>query len=334
MPRKKTTPETEPVIEVTAETLPVIIPVDPIITNRPVDLEWNMAAVQEYLEAVTSRYANLIVTDENFDEMTKVKTQVVHLRTSLSKFETQGKSILKKPVNNFTSEVKKLYEIIAKVERPLVDQLQVYDDKRIADITAKINGEIDKKAAAAALNPDYLVQLFHDPKWLNKTQDWKDTCISIDQEIARVVAIQRADEDRAQLLSERRELATTYIDLANAQYSLKTPLKAEKLVTDDLLEKTIGEIKQIIFDAASIRKSVEDTAASTVSIPVAEVPVKPPMPTPTFTPPAGPPPLPDAGLSDMVVTIRKVSPQKIEMIYQMLDSAELVYDAILKEPEG
>ena len=74
-----------------------ILPVTPEITNEPTALAWNMDDVKNYLQAVTEKYANLVVTDENVEDSQKALREVVSLRTGLKKFEREGKQLLNQP---------------------------------------------------------------------------------------------------------------------------------------------------------------------------------------------------------------------------------------------
>ena len=77
--------------------------VAPEITNQPVGLSWNMDDVKNYLKAITEKYHNLVVTDENVEESKKTLREIVSLRTGLKRFEKKGKDLLNAPVRQFKS---------------------------------------------------------------------------------------------------------------------------------------------------------------------------------------------------------------------------------------
>lgn len=62
-----------------------LIPVVPKITNKPVELGWNMEDVKNYLKSVTEKYTNMVVTDENVEDSQRALREVVSLRTSLKR---------------------------------------------------------------------------------------------------------------------------------------------------------------------------------------------------------------------------------------------------------
>ena len=81
-----------------------LIPVVPKITNKPVELGWNMEDVKNYLKSVTEKYTNMVVTDENVEDSQRALREVVSLRTSLKRFEREGKQLLSMPTHIFKNQ--------------------------------------------------------------------------------------------------------------------------------------------------------------------------------------------------------------------------------------
>lgn len=93
-----------------------LIPVVPKITNKPVELGWNMEDVKNYLKSVTEKYTNMVVTDENVEDSQRALREVVSLRTSLKRFEREGKQLLSMPTHLFKNQCDELGMIIEDVE--------------------------------------------------------------------------------------------------------------------------------------------------------------------------------------------------------------------------
>jgi hypothetical protein len=159
--------------------LPEIIPVEPKIMSNPQSIAWNMDDVKSYLTAITDKYKGLVVTDDNEKDMSKVKNEIVSLRTNLTRFKKKGKDLLNKPVRTFESECEELLIIIDDVERPLKEQLQKYEDDRIAALNTSIENEIEMKSQAAGLDESYLADFQRDRRWYNKTYKYSQTVIDI-----------------------------------------------------------------------------------------------------------------------------------------------------------
>lgn len=305
-------------------TMPVLAPVEPQLLAFDAALRWNYADIEEYLKAVTERYRNLVVTDENVEDMGKVKREVVSLRTHLQKFERATKTKLKKPVDDFTMQCRDLYQIIAAVEEPLNAQLQIYEDRRIADVKAQIQREIAAKAQALGVRDAYIEQVVWNPKWTNKTAKWSETVVEIDHELVRLKAVQQADDDREQLRRDRQEMARMYVEQANASYGLRSPLQAEEILTDSLLSQGLADMKAAIFKAAEDRKAIEDTAVQQAAPPVPPLPPLPPLPK------SDPPAEHTEDYKDMIITIHHVHMGDYDRVCAALDQLSYPYDVALR----
>ena len=305
-------------------TMPVLAPVEPQLLAFDAALRWNYADIETYLKAVTERYRNLIVTDDNVEDMGKVKREVVSLRTHLQKFERATKTKLKKPVDDFTMQCRNLYQIIAAVEEPLNAQLQIYEDRRIADVKAQIQREIAAKAQALGVRDAYIEQVVWNPKWTNKTAKWSETVVEIDHELVRLKAVQQADDDREQLRRDRQEMARMYVEQANASYGLRSPLQAEEILTDSLLSQGLADMKAAIFKAAEDRKAIEDTAVQQAAPPVPPLPPLPPLPK------SDPPAEHTEDYKDMIITIHRVHMGDYDRVCAALDQLSYPYDVALR----
>ena len=305
-------------------TLPALTPVEPQLLSFDAALQWNYTDIEEYLKAVTERYRNLVVTDENAEDMGKVKREVVSLRTHLQKFERSTKTKLKKPVDDFTMQCRNLYQIIAAVEEPLNAQLQIYEDRRIADVKAQIQREVAAKAQALGVREAYLEQVAWNPKWMNKTAKWSETVVEIDHELVRLKAVQQADDDREQLRRDRQEMARMYVEQANAAYALHSPLQVEEILTDDLLSRGLADMKETIFQAAQNIKAIEDAAVQHSAPPVPPLPPLPPLPK------SEPSAENTDDYKDMIITIHHVHMGDYDRICAALDQLSYPYDVALR----
>lgn len=306
------------------KTLPALVPVEPKLLSFDAALQWNYADIEEYLKAVTERYRNLVVTDENAEDMGKVKREVVSLRTHLQKFERATKTKLKKPVDDFTTQCRSLYQIIAAVEEPLNAQLQIYVDRRIADVKTQIQREIAAKAQALGVRDAYLEQVAWNPKWTNKTAKWSETVVEIDHELVRLKAVQQADDDREQLRRDRQEMACMYVEQANAAYDLHSPLQVEEILTDDLLSRGLADMKETIFQAAQNIKAIEDAAVQKA------VPTVPPLPPLPPLPKAEPSAEHTEDYKDLIITIHHVHMGDYDRVCAALDQLSYPYDVALR----
>lgn len=305
-------------------TMPVLAPVEPQLLAFDAALRWNYADIETYLKAVTERYRNLIVTDDNVEDMGKVKRAVVSLRTHLQKFERVTKTKLKKPVDDFTIQCRNLYQIIAAVEEPLNAQLQIYENLRIAGVKAQIQREIAAKAQAIGVRKTYIEQVVWNPKWTNKTAKWSETVVEIDHELVRIKAVQQVDDDQEQLRRDRQEMARMYVEQANSAYSLHSPLQVEEVLTDDLLSRGLADMKEAIFQAAQNIKAIEEAAVQQAATPVPPLPPLPPLPKAEL------PAENTEDYKDMIITIHHVHMGDYDRVCAALDQLSYPYDVALR----
>lgn len=234
-----------------------ILPVTPEITNEPTALAWNMDDVKNYLQAVTEKYANLVVTDENVEDSQKALREVVSLRTGLKKFEREGKQLLNQPSHLFKSQCDELAIIIEDVEKPLRKQLDRYETQRLESLDNAINSEFDKKAEAAGLKDAYIVQFNIDKRWYNKTAKWSETTVAIDREVSRLLAMQTADNEKKKMIEEKREMVKTIVTMANSTAGLATPLNSAKYLTMANNDIPFNEIKGVVEADVKRQKEIE-----------------------------------------------------------------------------
>lgn len=244
----------------TVQKLPELIPVQPEMFEVAVKADWNKTSVQEYLLAVTERYKGLVVTDDNVDNMAKTFREIVKLRTSLKSFKTKGMKQLKEPANNFSYEVDKLMDIVTDVELPLKTQLDGYEKKRQEELEAKFSKEIELKAQAAGLRDEFVRDFNVDSRWYNKAYKWSQICKDIDAEISRLSESQLLADERVALIKERRDMAQEHINLANEKYGLSTPITLSIFTETDLTERTLPELKGIVYARAQKQHDIEQAA--------------------------------------------------------------------------
>jgi len=245
--------------------LPTLVPIEPKLMKADLVFDWNHEQVKNYLVAVTEKYHGLVVTDENEADMSKALREVVSLRTAITKFQTKAKHKLKEPVNTLELQVKELLQVVSEVEAPLREQLDRYEEHRQAVLSEQIADEITNKAASAGLRQEYLEQFVSDTRWYNKTSKYSETTIGIDREISRLMELQKADDDRKKILEERLEMANEWVSMVNEKYRLNTPMKLSDVIPESSLsERTITELKQLIYGKAQTLHEIEQQAIERV----------------------------------------------------------------------
>lgn len=288
--------------------------IEPQILSADLNVTTNFEDVKKNLQIITEKYIGLVVTDQNQKDMEKTLREVVSLRTSIQKFEVNGKRKLRKPVDQFADACKELLKIVNEAERPLREQLDAYEARRQESVTKVILHKYEEMALDAGIREEFRSCDILS-KWMNKTAKLKDTYEDIARLVSEQTAMQKQHDDLKELRNSRRELALLQIEKANRDYALATPI-TEDFLTDELLDTSAEIIKNTINEEA-LRRHEMDENARQVSSPAVSAP------PPAAKPPVVPIPQVEPGVSwpkVMTVTITLNSSFDYQAVENVLSS--------------
>lgn len=288
--------------------------VEPQILSADLSITTNFEDVKNNLQAITEKYKGLVVTDQNQKDMEKTLREVVSLRTSIQKFEVNGKRKLRKPVDQFAEACKELLKIVNEAERPLREQLDAYEARRQEGVTKVILHKYEEMALDAGIREEFRsCEILS--KWMNKTAKLKDIYEDISRLVSEQATAQKQHDDLKELRNSRRELALLQIEKSNRDYALATPI-TEDFLTDELLDTSAEIIKNTINEEA-LRRHEMDENARPVSSPAVSAP------PPAAKPPVVPIPHVEPGVSwpkVMTVTITLNSSFDYQAVENVLSS--------------
>lgn len=288
--------------------------IEPQILSADLNVTTNFEEVKQNLKAITEKYKGLVVTDQNQKDMKKTLREVVSLRTSIQKFEVNGKRKLRKPVDQFAEACKELLKIVNEAERPLREQLDAYEARRQEGVTKVILHKYEEMALDAGIREEFRSCDILS-KWMNKTAKLKDIYEDISRLVSEQATAQKQHDDLKELRNSRRELALLQIEKANRDYALATPI-TEDFLTDELLDTSAEIIKNTINEEA-LRRHEMDENARQVSSPAVSAP------PPAAKPPVVPIPQVEPGVSwpkVMTVTITLNSSFDYQAVENVLSS--------------
>lgn len=288
--------------------------VEPQILSADLSITTNFEDVKNNLQAITEKYKGLVVTDQNQKDMEKTLREVVSLRTSIQKFEVNGKRKLRKPVDQFAEACKELLKIVNEAERPLREQLDAYEARRQEGVTKVILHKYEEMALDAGIREEFRsCEILS--KWMNKTAKLKDIYEDISHLVSEQATAQKQHDDLKELRNSRRELALLQIEKSNRDYALATPI-TEDFLTDELLDTSAEIIKNTINEEALRRHEMNENARQ-VSSPAVSAP------PPAAKPPVVPIPQVEPGVSwpkVMTVTITLNSSFDYQAVENVLSS--------------
>lgn len=288
--------------------------IEPQILSADLNVTTNFEDVKKNLQIITEKYKGLVVTDQNQKDMEKTLREVVFLRTSIQKFEVNGKRKLRKPVDQFAEACKELLKIVNEAERPLREQLDAYEARRQEGVTKVILHKYEEMALDAGIREEFRSCDILS-KWMNKTAKLKDIYEDISRLVSEQATAQKQHDDLKELRNSRRELALLQIEKANRDYALATPI-TEDFLTDELLDTSAEIIKNTINEEA-LRRHEMDENARQVSSPAVSAP------PPAAKPPVVPIPQVEPGVSwpkVMTVTITLNSSFDYQAVENVLSS--------------
>lgn len=239
----------------------VVASVEPQITAGVGTAIWNNAEVTEYLERKLEKYKDLVVTADNLKEMKGVLREIVSIRTKLQTFGTEQKRALKVPYNTFVGELEQVMAVVSRVERPISDQIQVFEEEEKEKRKVLIMNLIDEKLNALGIREEYRNRFVANPKWWeNKTAKIDTVAMAIDEAVNEIKTQQDNDDEATRLRQEKVELIKLKIDLFNSQYELNTPINYED-VSYKFNDVSICEIEGLLRDEFDKRLEVEMRAS-------------------------------------------------------------------------
>lgn len=301
--------------------------IEPQILSADLNVTTNFEDVKKNLQIITEKYKGLVVTDQNQKDMEKTLREVVSLRTSIQKFEVNGKRKLRKPVDQFAEACKELLKIVNEAERPLREQLDAYEARRQEGVTKVILHKYEEMALDAGIREEFRsCEILS--KWMNKTAKLKDIYEDISRLVSEQATAQKQHDDLKELRNSRRELALLQIEKANRDYALATPITKDFL-TDELLDTSAEIIKNTINEEA-LRRHEMDENARQVSSPAVSAP------PPAAKPPVVPIPQVEPGVSwpkVMTVTITLNSSFDYQAVENVLSSlpSQIRWNSDIKE---
>lgn len=288
--------------------------IEPQILSADLNVTTNFEDVKKNLQIITEKYKGLVVTDQNQKDMEKTLREVVSLRTSIQKFEVNGKRQLRRPMDQFADACKELLKIVNEAERPLREQLDAYEARRQEGVTKVILHKYEEMALDAGIREEFRSCDILS-KWMNKTAKLKDTYEDIARLVSEQATAQKQHDDLKELRNSRRELALLQIEKANRDYALATPI-TEDFLTDELLDTSAEIIKNTINEEALRRHEMDENARQTSSPAVS-------APPPAAKPPVVPIPQVESGVSwpkVMTVTITLNSSFDYQAVENVLSS--------------
>ena len=238
------------------------------------EINWDFANRLAALKNELSKYDNLVVTDDNLKDMKSTQRDLASMRIKIDKFRKATKKSYQEPLASFENEVKEFIKVITDHEEPIKEQLEKYEQQRIAKASAEVEKIKKEYAAEIGLREEFLFKFAMDSKWLNVNITKKARYEGITKAIDLLMEQQVLCDEREKMYQMRKEQIEMYCDNFSEKYSLNTPI-----TLNDVASYTKGleliELKPAIESVAKKRAEIEFKMMEQVN-PVEEPPKEEP----------------------------------------------------------
>ena len=95
----------------------------------PGEINYNFENVKREIEEIEKIYGNLVLTDEQIKEGTKIRANLNKAIKIIDDFRKEKIESYKAPVSKFEQECKNMVQSIKETQSFIVDQIKVYDEK-------------------------------------------------------------------------------------------------------------------------------------------------------------------------------------------------------------
>lgn len=154
------------------------------VKQTPGKIEANFADIKDALRAQMEAYASLEVTEANLGERKADVATLRKIRTAVDDKRKEVKKTYDTPLKEFEAEVKDVLGIIDTEITRLVKEMDVFEQKRIAEKQAHIQKLYDENIGDYR---EYLpLSVVRSDKWNNKTCKDQDIIYDIQEKIVRV----------------------------------------------------------------------------------------------------------------------------------------------------
>ena len=152
--------------------------------NAPV--VWNFDELRSNLETALADYSNRVYTEDMLTEAKADSAKLNKLKKAISDECIARKKEYMKPFETFEDQTKELCELIDKASSGIKEQLDGFEEKRIAEKRARV-GELFADIKSNYDLPFITLEKIYSDKWDNKTATEKSICEEITETCEKAI---------------------------------------------------------------------------------------------------------------------------------------------------
>ena len=134
---------------------------------KPTPIVFNFDELKSNLETALADYENRVYTEDTIDEAKADKAKLNKLKKAINDERISREKEYMQPFNEFKAQAKELCEMIDTASSGIGEQLDAFEQKRVAEKMGSIRNTFNEIASLYPINFITLEMILND-KWLNK----------------------------------------------------------------------------------------------------------------------------------------------------------------------
>lgn len=231
----------------------------------PAAIPFPYEKVKAYVENDLGKYTNMVVTEENLASSEKIQRALGGLAKKFDQYRIDKKKEASSEITVFEDQVNEIKKMVLDVQTGIKNQTSIFEQNRKEERMKKIEEWIHEIASDLGLSEKYESMLTIDEKYLNKTAKDKDVKNDLLNRGNSLLELQKQEEQPESIRTQKKEMAEKLCVNASNQSELTTPISVSDLGNLDDVE--LVDIVNLVSEKVKERKSLEEKAKATISIP-------------------------------------------------------------------
>lgn len=229
-------------------------------------LSFNFDQLKTWAKELTSRYANLVVTE---DAIADVKRDMAELNKAKKAVDDARKEAVRRvsePIRAFESQIKEVCGIFDSAYAALGSQVKAFEDKQRDEKRKAVFALIEQELEANQITMEIPVR----DTWLNKSASMK----SIREDVAAIIEKEIENRRAAQALEQARQdraaAIESHVKALNQQHGLELPV--HRFMTAYLTDMSVSlehahrRINDVFANEVELRQAEESARKTLVSV--------------------------------------------------------------------
>lgn len=183
------------------------------IEFQPAKIEFNYEELESILDENLKKYAGLTFTEGMATECRKTIAELRKGKRALDQYRLQTKKQLTESVTEFENQCKELNKKFDEVITPLVEQNDLFEEKRKEEKREKVQDILDKVSTDFELDEKHAAELIIEDSYLTKSKTFK----SIEEELTTLAEHLKVKQDKR---ASDEEIIKSHVELMNSKHNV------------------------------------------------------------------------------------------------------------------